>query len=495
MHSVADAVFALPFKPRTALVARGLEGWSEALTSMGVRVLDDLTVAVDAPDLVVAPSTDLDRVLRLAPHCLIVQGRRAGWRIKGGGYAMHCFLPLPDVEDPRILLPLSSRRQIRYALDRSPPRSARKRLRNRVVIPLLGAGLSPPGRSLLTVGSREPGAPFFIAEACSRFALPPKVEWLLLPGAGDALSRGTFHMFPPGQEKPGWVVKFARVPGYSESFDRDERGLALATAAGPEVIAHAPRLLGRFTLGGIHASVESAAVGQPLLGYLASSASLQAKRAMIDRIAGWQVAMATVTATNPECLAGERRRIKTDVLPHWTDSGLSPAIVDRVSSVSGVLQHNDLGTWNVIVDPRGPGPPSFIALDWESARAVGMPLWDLFYFLQDALGCLDGYSGLGEGDLARREGHAVRLFRGELPSSRILFEWTRRAVASCGIPEKAVGTLAMLCFLHHGLSQRHRERTAKRHGSHGPIREMLWPRLARRWLEDPALGPGWDRWR
>jgi hypothetical protein len=24
---------------------------------------------------------------------------------------------------------------------------------------------------------------------------------------------------------------------------------------------------------------------------------------------------------------------------------------------------------------------------------------------------------------------------------------------------------------------------------------MLPPRLARHWLTDPALGPGWDRWR
>jgi len=359
----------------------------------------------------------------------------------------------------------------------------------------LGAGLPPPGRPLLTVGSREPGAPFFIAEACRRFALPSKVEWLLVPAAGDALSRGTFHMFPPGRKKPGWVLKFARVPGYSESFDRDERGLALASAAGREVAAHAPSLLGRFSVGGMHASVESAAVGQPLLAYLASSARVEAKRTVIDRIAGWLVAIVKATATEPGRLAAERRRIETEVLPHWRGCGLSSTIVDRLSSVPGVLQHNDLGTWNVIVDPRSSGSPSFTALDWESARAVGMPLWDLFYFLQDALGCLDGYSGLSERDLARREVHALQLFRGELSSSRILFEWTRRAVDSSGIPEGAVGTLATLCFLHHGLSQGRREQAASRHGPLVGVREMLWPRLARRWLEDPALGPDWDRWR
>src|SRR5215207_2289677 len=232
-----------------------------------------------------------------------------------------------------------------------------------------------------------------------------------------------------------------------------------------------------------------------LRGFHRLGASARDKLAAIDRIAGWAVAIARSTASEPDRLATERVRIRTEVLPRWTQYGASSAILDQVPPVPGVLQHNDLGSWNVVVDACDASRPSFTALDWESARPVGMPLWDLWYFLQDALACLDGVSGLSENDLARREAQAVRLLRGELQNSKILFEWTRRGVVACGIPDRAVGTLATLCFLDHGLSQSNREDAARRHGSQARALDMLWPSLARRWLDDPALGPGWDRWR
>jgi len=134
-------------------------------------------------------------------------------------------------------------------------------------------------------------------------------------------------------------------------------------------------------------------------------------------------------------------------------------------------------------------------LDWESARHNGMPLWDLWYFLHLALAELDGVSGIGEADLRAREHHAVALFRGELPSSEVLFRWTRRGVEACRVPPEAVGSIATLSFLHHGLSQAAREEAVLEHAQGGTALEMLPPRLARHWLTDPALGPGWDRWR
>jgi hypothetical protein len=159
-----------------------------------------------------------------------------------------------------------------------------------------------------------------------------------------------------------------------------------------------------------------------------------------------------------------------------------------------VLQHNDLGTWNIVVEPPFAGA-RFTALDWESARRVGMPLWDLWYFLQHALAQLDGVSGLTERGLTEHELHAVRLFRGELPTSSTLFEWTRRVVSACGIPDRAVGPLATLCFLHHGLSQSTREGAVRHHGAGDRTIDTIAPRVARRWLSEEGLGPGWDPWR
>lgn len=490
MLSLADVVFTLPRRPRAAILSGSLEGWSEALEQMGVELIADRAARGAPADLAIVAGGGLTAALQARPPCLICEGPRAGRGVDG--YPVRRFLPLPDRERPEVLLPLSARVQLRYALDRSPPSAAWKRIRNRAVISLLAAGVAPPRRPLVAVASLERGPPFLIAEAARLLDLPAGQEWLLQPASGDPLSRGTFHLFAPGREAPDRVLKFARVPGYSEAFDRDERGLRLAADAGGSVAAHAPRLLGRFAFEGLHASVESAAAGQALVGHLGSGTPRRDRVTVIERIAEWVLRLGVETRSAPDRLGPERRRIETEVLPRWAAHGAPRAIVEDLPPVPGVLQHNDLGTWNVTIDPAAPG--SFSVLDWENARPLGFPLWDLWFFLQDALAVLDGVSGLTEADLQRRADHAVRLFRGELPSSSILFEWTRRGAAACGVPQRAVGPLATLCFLHHGLSQDAREETVRRQGPDAVALEMPWPRVARRWLADHDLGPGWARW-
>ena len=102
-----------------------------------------------------------------------------------------------------------------------------------------------------------------------------------------------------------------------------------------------------------------------------------------------------------------------------------------LASLPAVLQHNDLGTWNIVSD----GGADFTAVDWESANPSGLPLWDLWYFLADALRLLDGEEAADSGAFAR-------LFRGEAPASPELFRWTRTAVEALAIPAQVVGKLA-----------------------------------------------------
>src|SRR5204862_5988637 len=89
----------------------------------------------------------------------------------------------------------------------------------------------------------------------------------------------------------------------------------------------------------------------------------------------------------------------------------------------------------------------FTAVDWESARRHGFPLWDLLYFLVDALVHLDG-----AWQPERRESHAARLLLGETASSEVLFRWVRKAVQALELPTDTVGAIATLAWLHHGLS-------------------------------------------
>jgi hypothetical protein len=494
MTGRADIIFALPFRARTAMVLPGLSGWEEALTSLGVRCLSGAESEERTPDLLVGPGASPPA--SPGSQGAILEGRRAGRRPRGSGYDWRRLVAVPSVEDPEVLLPVRMPAQVRYALRRSPPAPAWKRLRNRLIVPLLAAGVPPFGLTPSAVGSREPGPPFLVTAAIAALGLSEGLEWLLFPGQGDPLTRATFHLFAPGEGEPEWVLKFARVTGYADSFDRDERGLALAAASGEPVNEHAPTLLGRFASEGLHASVETAALGRSLVSYLTSPAEPRgAKLGLIEEVAEWAIGASVATAAPPERLEPERVRLREEVIPGWARAGASPALVDELPPLAAVLQHNDLGTWNIVVRPESAGPSRFTVLDWESARPLGMPLWDLWYFLYVALAELDGLSGIGERELRDREHHAVELFRGELPSSEVLFRWTRRGVEACDVPPEAVGSLATLSFLHHGLSQSMREVAVSEHAQGAGALEMLAPRLARRWLSDPALGPRWDRWR
>ena len=494
MTGRADIIFALPFRARSARVLPGLPGWGDALRSLGVPCLDGSEQARRSPDLVISPGATPPPATR-APGA-ILEGRGAGRRTAASGYQWRRLVALPNVSDPEVLLPVRSPAQVRYALRRSPPAPVWKRLRNQVIVPLLAAGVPPFGLTPSAVGAREAGPPFLVTAAITEFGLPEGLEWLLFPGLGDPLTRATFHLFAPGEAEPEWVLKFARVSGYAESFDRDERGLKMAAGSGELARSHAPRLLGRFVTQELNASVETAALGRSLVSYLTASRDPRsAKLGLIDEIAEWVIAASVETAAAPERLEPELLRLKEEVIAGWAAAGASPALVDGLPPLAAVMQHNDLGTWNIVVRPGSAGLCRFTVLDWESARAHGMPLWDLWYFLHLALAELDGLSGIGEAELRDRERHAVELFRGELPSSDVLFRWTRRAVEACDVPVDAVGSLATLSFLHHGLSQAAREEAVQEHAEGGSALEMLPPRLARHWLTDPALGPGWDRWR
>jgi hypothetical protein len=202
-------------------------------------------------------------------------------------------------------------------------------------------------------------------------------------------------------------------------------------------------------------------------------------------VADWILEVGRRTSASADALVMERRRLEHEIVPRWHASGASSDLVARVPPVPAVVQHNDLGSWNIVIEASG-----FTVLDWESARERGLPLWDLFYFLADALAVLDGSTS---GD--KRHVHTARLFRGELSSSAMLFDWTRRAVAALEVPVEAVGKIATLCWLHHSLSHVRRSGliASLANGSTEPVHGT--ENVAAAWLADPALGEGWDRWR
>ncbi len=458
-------LFVLPRLPRTAAVLGPLDSWRAGLEQAGIEVTDG-----DA-DLVVARASHAREAVGLAPASIVVEGRAR----KLTGYSTQTLLALPEAEAPELLLPSGQRAAVDYAL------ANRTGMRWRLARPLLARGIVPPPASPTIVAARDPGPPAFVGAAGA--LLPGPVQsWLPVLGRwGDPFSRGVLLLFAPRAARPEWALKFARVPDNSRPFDLDERGLAVAAAAGGTAAAHAPRLLGRFSVGALEASLETALPGERMLRLLTGPAPRTEKLGAVERIAGWIEAVARETAGPSSSLDGVRAELAAEVLPRWPDA--QPDLIDRIADVPSVVEHADLWPENVVLDGS-----SFGLLDWEAARSAGLPTWDLHYFLTTALAFVDGASSESE-----KEEHFVRLFRGEAASSSVLFDWTRRVASVAGVSDEAVGALATLRIL--WLATVDIDHAAKTAAAGASGHEPLSPRHARRWLADPALGPGWDAWK
>jgi hypothetical protein len=472
-----DARCVVPWRVRRAAVLGDLDAWREGLELVGVEVTAD-----GKPDLAVAPPGLLDEAVATGADAIAVEGGGAR-ALARAGYHVTRYLPRPRIENPTFVLALAHGDAARYAaLHATGSRSGWRAARNRVAASLLKRRLLPARASALTVGLRRPAPPLMIG-AAGDLGVPRDAQWFMTLGRGDQLSRNVFHLFEPGAAAPSWVLKFVRSPGYRDPFDRDERGLRLA-AASPVAAAHAPRLVGRFEADGLDASLETAARGELLARLLAGGASRSDQLRRIEEIARWIVDLGAATRADAAALEPERERLLRDVVAPWAKHGAGDDLVRSLPPIAAVLQHNDLGSWNILVDDR-----SFTAVDWESAREHGLPLWDLAYFLTDVLAPLDAPA------TERPEDRVVRLYRGEHPHSQRLFDWTAHAVEATAVPPDAVGRIVTLGWLHHGLSHFHRRAALEREQAVGYPSPPPLERLATVWLTTPGLGPGWDRWR
>lgn len=456
------------------------DGWGEALERAEVRA----PAAGQSPDLAVARAADAPAAIATGARAIVLEGEGDANSLASAGYHVARWAAVPGISAPEVFLPLYEPSAARYALTRwMVPEARWKVARNRALSALVARGRWPSRAGVVTVATRQGGAPFFVALSIELGTRPGSCFATL--GGADDLSRGVFHVFAPGERGPEWVLKFARVPGYSDPFDLDESGLALAARAGGVVARHAPRFVGRLQVRGLEASVETAATGERLVNFLKSPGPRRAKLDAVERVAGWIVDISRATGSTPAELDAERTRLRDEVLPAWADHGVPHDLLDRVAGVGAVFRRGDLGSWNLVVDGD-----DFTAVDWETAQPHGFPLWDLLYFLSDALALMDGAE---EG--ARRDEYVQRLFRGEERSSAVLFDWVRRAVAASPLAPEQVGAVATLCWLSVGLAHVRRKDRVDAAGSGSGVVVPPAERVAPLWLSDPALGPGWDRWR
>jgi hypothetical protein len=481
LHRV-DPRFVLPHRVNRAVVLGGLHDWEAGLSSAGIELVD---AATDGADLVVATPGLAATARATRARSMIIEGSRER-ALKRPEYRVRRLLLRPTRQRPTLALPLDQPAAVSYAVEHWSVVDRRwKRVRVRGAQALFSRGLFPSwGSPIVTVATRDPAAPLLLA-AARDLGVPQDVGWFLTFGQGDALSRNAFQLFLPGRSRPEWVLKFARVAGYSERFDNDEAGLRLAQEAGGAVAAHAPRLVGRFEVDGLHASVETFAAGRRLRDVLITPGDRARKLTFIEQIAAWILELGRSTRSSPEAMARELHRLRTEVVPTWASLGAGSDLVDELSRLAAVTQHNDLGAWNVVARDG-----DFVVLDWENVRRDALPLWDLIYFLGNALVLLDGPYMAEE--LPRR---MTQLFAGETAASSLLFTWVRRGAEDAGVPAEAVAAVTTLCWLSHSLSAREHNIDIATFTPRDPPRLHGLEGIAQAWMAHPGLGTSWSAWR
>jgi Phosphotransferase enzyme family len=483
LHRV-DPRFILPHRVKRAVVLDGLEEWRAGLASAGIEV-SEAGGKLKPPDVAISPAGLATEALETGAQSIILEGPRER-RFRQDDYHTNEVLLRPTRERPTLALPLDQPKPVSYALERWSVVDRRwKKARMETARFLVMRGIFPAWASpMLTVATRTAGPPLFVRVA-EELGVPRDASWFLTFGQGDALSRNAFQLFAAGSEQPDWILKFARVAGYSERFDNDERGLRVAGAVGDIIAGHAPRLVGRFDVDGVHASLETAAGGKRLRDVLVTPGQRSAKLRLIDRIAAWIIELGRLTHASPEALRAEQARLRSEVIPKSHELGARADLLDELPPLPAVVQHNDLGTWNVVAEDG-----DFVVVDWENVREAAFPLWDLLYFLGDAFVLVDGPD-----NPAQRPTRIARLFAGDAPSSSLLFSWVRRGVEAAGVPPDAVGAVATLCWLSHSLSASAHNADLATFTPGDPPRMHGIEGIARAWTAHPALGAGWNAWR
>ena len=474
-----DPRFCLPEPVRTAVVLGELPGWSQGLAEAGVEVR-----SAGPADLAVAASSAGREALAKGAN-VILEGRGGRRLISSAGRRAQAILLRPRIDRAETLLPLGERKPVAYAISNWSAGTTRvKRARNRLAATLASNGLLPEVEPVVALGTSQDGGRLpYLVQAAIPLGVPADAGWFMTCGHGDALSRNVFQLFPPDAHQPAWVLKFARVPGYDDPFRRDERGLALAAGSGQLVASHAPQLLGRFAVDGVEASLETAATGKRLRAALLAPGPERPKLELVGRVAEWLLGVARETAGPAEALRPELDRIASDVVPTWSDR-VPAELVQALPTLPAVLQHNDMGCWNIVVDDYG-----FTAVDWESAHRHGLPLWDLLYFLTDALVTLDDPGSPAAQDERRDASCAVSRHGRRFSSSG----FGERCVISRFRPQpwarssRSAGSTMRSHVIRAW-------RRSRRVGVDEAIATAPVGRLAEIWLADAALGPEWRAW-
>ena len=399
------------------VVARAREGELESLVAQA-------TEKVDADGLVYLVVPGRDR--RKARSALVGAGLIAGPE----------FVHVPDPEHVRLLVALEPA-SLQLAAERLGRRTWKWNVA-RVAARIRLGSLVFGGHMVGVVGRRSTAKPLFgwLAE------LGYELDSAVIQRSGGT---GDLVVYALTADVPNPTV-VAKVSPVAERLEHESGALETLAKAARSAGAEVPRPLGRSVLGsGTSVVLQTPVAGRVLAEHVAGRPA-RFERAL-ERIAAWllewQQSSARGAALAPRI---EEVLAAATTVAAMLDSGEEylgrvRALAARVeAAIPLVAAHQDLTAINVLDDDGRLG-----IVDWEHARADGLPLTDLLYAAADLSAAVGRY--------ADRRGAFLDCFSEDGRWRSLLAHAERRVARGLGFSEEAADLCFHACWAHHAANE------------------------------------------
>jgi hypothetical protein len=287
------------------------------------------------------------------------------------------------------------------------------------------------------------------------------LRWALSAAGRYRSRKVVLFLLDPNADTPRYVVKLPRHPEESGRLEREAAALACLESAGPDDAVAVPLLAfsGKVGREALPVLGQAGLAGAPFRRRMSGSPDDPLLGTLVD----WVTALAAHTAAPaaPGEVGARLEPLLHDVLQRGASDEERRVLTDAVAALAEapdlplVLEHGDLGVWNVLV--RLDGRPA--VLDWEAGVPRGMPLWDLLYLLRS-------YAASSARTGSDRTRVAFDLMQGAPPLGDCLVEATGQYAASLRLDPSLLVPLLLTCWMHRAQKEASRRED-------GPYRRLL----------------------
>ena len=308
-----------------------------------------------------------------------------------------------------------------------------------------GAG---PRRSLVVAGPQAGRVPAYLASAAAPAVDLERARWALAAPGDYPSQKVLWFLEPPTGDDGRVLAKMTRDPRFSDRLRHAHAALVDISSRSAAAAAGVPAPVFAGSTAGLAIAAERDVSGE-LLGSIVARGT---GGAAVDATLEWFVTLAGESRqpASPQSIAAalgdmltrlERQAPVGEDLSRVLRAELA-AIAALDEPIPLVMQHGDPGVNNVIARPGG----GICVLDWENADRIGMPLWDVLYFVRSV-------AVAGRRRSSSRLDVSLQPFIEPGPLADLLHRSVQRVVARIALPPAAIGPLVLHCWVQQALKE------------------------------------------